>query len=96
MTIITVASSKGGPGKTTLAQILVGNLAAEGVTVAALDADPTGGLSRWASRLYEGAAFASTKRKRPASPISSTAWLKRLRWWWSTPQASATEPPRWR
>jgi chromosome partitioning protein len=57
MTIITIASSKGGPGKTTLAQLIVGTLAAEGVTVAALDADPTGGLSRWASRLYEGPPF---------------------------------------
>ena len=58
MTIITIASSKGGPGKTTLAQLIVGTLAGEGVSVAALDADPTGGLSRWASRLYEGPPFA--------------------------------------
>jgi chromosome partitioning protein len=58
MTIITIASSKGGPGKTTLTQLIAGTLAAEGVTVAALDADPTGGLSRWASRLYEGPPFA--------------------------------------
>ncbi len=58
MTIITIANSKGGPGKTTLTQLIVGTLAAEGVTVAALDADPTGGLSRWASRLYEGPSFA--------------------------------------
>jgi chromosome partitioning protein len=57
MTIITIASSKGGPGKTTLTQLIVGTLAAEGIIVAALDADPTGGLSRWASRLYEGPAF---------------------------------------
>jgi chromosome partitioning protein len=57
MTIITVASSQGGPGKTTLTQLIVGALAAEGITVVALDADPTGGLSRWASRLYEGPAF---------------------------------------
>jgi chromosome partitioning protein len=57
MTIITIASSKGGPGKTTLTQLIVGTLAAEGVTVADLDADPTGGLSRWASRLYEGPHF---------------------------------------
>ena len=57
MTIITIASSKGGPGKTTLTQLIVGTLAADGITVAALDADPTGGLSRWASRLYEGPAF---------------------------------------
>jgi chromosome partitioning protein len=57
MPIITVASSKGGPGKTTLTEILVGSLAADGVKVAALDADPTGGLQRWATRLYEGPAF---------------------------------------
>jgi len=57
MTVITVASSKGGPGKTTVAQIIVGTLASEGVAVVALDADPTRGLSRWASRLYEGPAF---------------------------------------
>jgi len=59
MTIITVASSKGGPGKTTLAQLIIGSLATEDVTVAALDADPTGGLSRWVSRIYEGPSFAS-------------------------------------
>jgi chromosome partitioning protein len=57
MPVITIASSKGGPGKTTLAQIITGTLAAEGVTVIALDADPTGGLSRWAGRIYEGPAF---------------------------------------
>ena len=57
MPIITVASSKGGPGKTTVAQLIVGMLAAEGVAVVALDADPTGGLSRWAARIYEGPAF---------------------------------------
>ena len=58
MTIITIASSKGGPGKTTVAQLLAGTLAAEGVRVAVLDADPTGCLSRWAERLYEGPPFA--------------------------------------
>jgi chromosome partitioning protein len=58
VTIITIASSKGGPGKTTLTQLIVGTLAIEGVNVAALDADPTGGLSRWAGRLYEGPPFA--------------------------------------
>ncbi|HJS86198.1 MAG TPA: ParA family protein [Acetobacteraceae bacterium] len=58
MAILTIASSKGGPGKTTLAQLLSGTLAAEGTGVAALDADPTGALSRWAKRLYEGLPFA--------------------------------------
>src|SRR4051795_5027544 len=57
MTILTIASSKGGPGKTTMAELIVGSLASEAVKVIALDADPTGGLSRWAARLYEGPAF---------------------------------------
>jgi chromosome partitioning protein len=55
--IIALASSKGGPGKTTLAQILLASLAADGVGVAAIDADPTGALSRWVSTTYEGPAF---------------------------------------
>ena len=97
MAIITIASSKGGPGKTTLAQLIVGSLAADGVTVVALDADPTGGLSRWASRLYEGQPSPATMRRRmPAWHISSTALPKRQTWWWWTPPASATAPPRWR
>jgi chromosome partitioning protein len=58
MPIITIASSKGGPGKTTLTELIVGTLAAEGLAVAALDADPTGGLARWVGRIYEGPAFA--------------------------------------
>lgn len=57
MTILTIASSKGGPGKTTMAELIVGTLASQGVNVIALDADPTGGLSRWAARLYEGPTF---------------------------------------
>ena len=74
MTIITIASSKGGPGKTTLAELIVGTLVADSVNVAALDADPTGGLSRWASRLYEGQPSpATTRQTRRASPISFTA-----------------------
>jgi Mrp family chromosome partitioning ATPase len=51
MTILTIASSKGGPGKTTMAELIVGTLASQGINVIALDADPTGGLSRWAARL---------------------------------------------
>ncbi len=57
MPIITIASSKGGPGKTTLAELIIGTLANGGIKVVALDADPTGGLSRWATKLYEGIPF---------------------------------------
>lgn len=57
MTVLTIASSKGGAGKTALAQMTSGRLAAEGLRVVALDADPTGALSRWAGSAYEGAPF---------------------------------------
>jgi chromosome partitioning protein len=57
MTIITLANSKGGPGKTTLSQAIIASLAADGANVVAIDADPTGTLSRWKDHLYEGPAF---------------------------------------
>ena len=57
MPVLTIASSKGGPGKTTLAMLLSGSLAAEGHQVVALDADPTQAFSRWAGNAYEGPAF---------------------------------------
>ena len=54
MPVLTIASSKGGPGKTTLAMLLAASLAAEGLRVVVLDADPTEALSRWAAHAYEG------------------------------------------
>jgi chromosome partitioning protein len=57
--VLTIASSKGGPGKTTVAMLLAGRLAADGLKVVALDADPTMAFSRWAQNAYEGAPFAS-------------------------------------
>jgi chromosome partitioning protein len=56
MSVLTVASSKGGPGKTTLCQLLVGSLAGK-LRLIVLDADPTQALSRWATTAYEGPAF---------------------------------------
>ena len=58
MPVLTIASSKGGPGKTTVAMLLAGRLAAGGLKLSALDADPTKALSRWAANTYEGPAFA--------------------------------------
>lgn len=57
MPVLTIASSKGGPGKTTVAMLLAGALAAEGLRVVALDADPTLAFSRWARDAYEGPPF---------------------------------------
>ena len=59
MPVLTIASSKGGPGKTTVAMLLAGSLADEGLRVVALDADPTQAFARWAANTYEGSAFES-------------------------------------
>ncbi len=56
MSVIAVATYKGGVGKTLLCQLLAGALAAD-MRVVAIDADPTCALSRWADRAYEGPAF---------------------------------------
>jgi chromosome partitioning protein len=48
MSIITMATSKGGAGKTTVAQVLLGALASRGYHVAAIDADFNHTLSNWA------------------------------------------------
>ena len=47
MSIITIASSKGGAGKTTIARLLLGHAARHGMTAAALDADLNHSLADW-------------------------------------------------
>ncbi|MBV8093240.1 MAG: ParA family protein [Acetobacteraceae bacterium] len=54
MPILTIASSKGGVGKTVVAEILVAQLAADGCRIAVLDADPNRALSGWLADVYEG------------------------------------------
>ncbi len=76
MPALVVANSKGGAGKTALASIIAGSLAAEGLSVAALDADPTGALSRWAGTVYEGPPFEvrhETDEERLAHLVGETA-----------------------
>ena len=51
--ILTVASSKGGAGKTTVAQAIASSLAGE-CRVTVIDADPSRGLARWAQNIREG------------------------------------------
>lgn len=47
MSIITIATSKGGAGKTTLAQCITGTVAGRGHSVAAIDADYNHSLADW-------------------------------------------------
>ncbi len=54
--ILTIATSKGGGGKTTLAACLAANLAAQGYRVSVVDADPNATFSDWHS-VYEGPPF---------------------------------------
>ncbi len=49
MSIITVATTKGGAGKTTLVRVILGRLAAHGFKVAAVDADFNHTLTDWVS-----------------------------------------------
>lgn len=53
--IITVASQKGGAGKTTLCRVLAPTLARRGFRVACIDADPNRGFADWHG-LYDGPA----------------------------------------
>ena len=57
MSVLTIASSKGGGGKTTVAMLISAALSEARVKVVALDADPTRALSRWAANAYEGTPF---------------------------------------
>lgn len=50
MSIITVATSKGGAGKTTVAQLIAGRVAEKGYRVAVIDADYNHSLSDWLRR----------------------------------------------
>lgn len=54
MPVITVASGKGGVGKTLVAIGIAAALAAEGVDVGLLDADPNKGAHRWVTGTYGG------------------------------------------
>lgn len=61
MSILTIASSKGGPGKTTVCMLIAGRLAHEGLKVTALDADPTRAFMRWVTQTYEGVPLLSAE-----------------------------------
>ncbi len=76
MSVVTIASSKGGPGKTTLAMLIASSLAVEGYSVLLIDADPTEALSRWVKNTYEGppiGSLAETDETRLAHMIGEKA-----------------------
>jgi chromosome partitioning protein len=76
MTVITLASGKGGVGKTLAVISLGASLAAEGVDVAVLDADPNKGAHRWATQTYGGgrlAAYAEADTERLAELVPQLA-----------------------
>src|SRR3954449_1799569 len=50
MPVITMASSKGGCGKSTAAILLATELAGKGASVTIIDADPNHPLARWGTR----------------------------------------------
>lgn len=52
--IVTVASTKGGAGKTTMIMAIAGTLASDGWRVAVVDADPNRAYASWAAEIYEG------------------------------------------
>ena len=57
MPVVTLASGKGGVGKTLVAISVAAALAAEGTDVGLLDADPNRGAHRWATETYGGRPF---------------------------------------
>jgi chromosome partitioning protein len=76
MAVITLASGKGGVGKTLAAISLGASLAAEGADVAVLDADPNKGAHRWATQTYDGgrlAAYAEADTERLAELVPQLA-----------------------
>lgn len=58
MSVLVVAGSKGGSGKTLLSLCLTGYLARDEADFTLVDADPTKAASRWAAVTYEGKPFA--------------------------------------
>ena len=80
MPVITLASGKGGVGKTLVAISLAAALAAEGTDVGLLDADPNRGAHRWATETYGGQplpAYAEADTERLADLVPS--WSSAIR-----------------
>jgi chromosome partitioning protein len=74
--ILTLASRKGGCGKTVLAMVIASALAEQGADVALLDTDPNGSVHRWATDIHRGAkihAYAEADAERLADLLPTLA-----------------------
>jgi chromosome partitioning protein len=70
-TILTIASSKGGSGKTTLAVCLAANLAAMGFQLIVIDTDANASFSEWHANAYEGVWFGCIAECREAEVVNT-------------------------
>jgi chromosome partitioning protein len=76
--IITIASSKGGGGKTVLACLLAPGLAVRGYAVGVLDADPNGSFSAWHAG-YSGPPLRCEAEARDVQVVDTAqAWAEEL------------------
>ena len=76
MPVITIASRKGGTGKSTTSVAIASLLDAEGMDVGLLDTDPNQGAYRWATQKYGGAtlkAYAESDTERLADLLPTLA-----------------------
>jgi chromosome partitioning protein len=67
--ILTVATSKGGAGKTTLTASLAAYLARQQRSVAVVDADPNCGFSSWHAQAYEGVTLTVSAESRSVEVV---------------------------
>ena len=78
MSVISVSNSKGGAGKTTLAMILADQLVENGLSVAVIDADPNGIITKWAAKRAEAGRempYSVTSQPKEAAMIETIAQL---------------------
>ena len=74
MTIITMATTKGGAGKTTVAQMIIGAVHQSGYSIGAIDTDENQTLSNWLSNVTSMAIDNTTTswRSGPVAPSGNS------------------------
>lgn len=74
--ILAFVNQKGGPGKTTLAMSVAGELGGRGFRVLVADADPQGTAARWAASAPDARPFPATVEAVPEMPDRLNAALR--------------------